>query len=276
MTTPNRIILDKYLRHNKKFPHIWCPGCGIGIVLAALLRAIDRTGWTKDEIVLVSGIGCSSRAPVYVDFNTLHTAHGRALPFATGIKAARPPLKVIVFTGDGDCAAIGGNHLIHACRRNIDVTTVVVNNYIYGMTGGQQSPTTPEGMKATTATRGVIDQPFHIAELAASAGATFAARSTTYHAKELESFILKALEHKGFSLVEAISQAPVCFGRRNGMGDPVEMVKREKELAIPISKTADMTFEEKRDKIVTGIIEEREAKEWTDLYAGVKKTAGEE
>ncbi len=162
MDVSNREIIQKYLRHAKRFPHIWCPGCGNGIVLGCLVRAIDRVGWAKDDVLLASGIGCSSRAPVYVDFNTLHTAHGRALAFATGAKLARPGLNVVVIMGDGDAVGIGGNHFIHACRRNIDMTAVIVNNLIYGMTGGQQSPTTPQGARSTTTLYGNLDQPFDI------------------------------------------------------------------------------------------------------------------
>jgi len=153
-------LIHKYLRHDKKFPHVWCPGCGNGIVLGALIRAIDRIGYEKDDFVLVSGIGCSGRLPVYVDFNTLHTTHGRALTFATGIKLAKPRLKVIVVMGDGDAVSIGGNHFIHAARRNIDITAIVMNNRIYGMTGGQYSPLSGYGAKATTAPFGIIDHGF--------------------------------------------------------------------------------------------------------------------
>ena len=150
-------LIHKYLRHDKKFPHIWCPGCGNGIVLGALIRAIDRSGLKKDDIVLVSGIGCSGRMTVYADFNTLHTTHGRALTFATGIKLAKPSLNVIVIMGDGDATAIGGNHFIHAARRNIDLTAIIINNQIYGMTGGQSSPTTPPGSTTTTTPYGQIE-----------------------------------------------------------------------------------------------------------------------
>src|SRR5512137_3015274 len=174
-------LTHKYLRHDKKFPHIWCPGCGNGIVLGALIRAIDRSGLKKVDLVLVSGIGCSGRMTVYADFNTLHTTHGRALTFATGIKLANPQLHVIVIMGDGDATAIGGNHFIHAARRNLNLTAIVVNNNIYGMTGGQYSPTTPYGATATTALYGNIEQAFSIAELAAMAGASMVARGTVYH-----------------------------------------------------------------------------------------------
>ena len=165
-------LIHKYLRHDKRFPHVWCPGCGNGILLGSLIRAIDATGLEKDEIVIVSGIGCSGRISVYVDFNTLHTTHGRALTFATGIKLGNPKLNVIVIMGDGDATAIGGNHFIHAARRNLDLTAIVVNNNIYGMTGGQYSPTTPYGAIASTALYGNVEHAFSIAELAVTAGAS--------------------------------------------------------------------------------------------------------
>ena len=174
-------LIYKYLRHDKKFPHVWCPGCGNGIVLGSLIRAIDSIGLKKDEIVLVSGIGCSGRMPVYVDFNTLHATHGRALTFATGIKLANPSLTVIVVMGDGDATAIGGNHLIHAARRNLDINAIIINNRIYGMTGGQHSPTTPYGAFTTTSTFGHIEHAFSIAELVVTAGGAFVARGTVYH-----------------------------------------------------------------------------------------------
>ena len=162
-----------YLRIHKRFPNVWCPGCGIGSVMGAIIRAVHDLGINKNNVALVSGIGCSSRMPIYVDFNTLHTTHGRALPFATGIKMVRPDMKVIVVSGDGDGLAIGGNHFIHACRRNIDISMVVINNYIYGMTGGQYSPTTPHGDKASTCKLGNIERPFNISALVEAAGATF-------------------------------------------------------------------------------------------------------
>src|SRR5512147_114700 len=186
-------LIHKYLRHDKKFPHVWCPGCGIGTMLGALIRAIDRVGYEKDEVVLISGIGCSGRLPVYVDFNTLHTTHGRALTFATGVKLANPKLQVIVIMGDGDATAIGGNHFIHAARRNLNLTAIILNNNIYGMTGGQYSPTTPYGAKATTALYGNIEHSFSIAELAVTAGASFVARGTVYHATQLDKLIERAI-----------------------------------------------------------------------------------
>ncbi len=177
-----------YLRPTKKFPNVWCSGCGIGIVMSALIRAISRLELEKDDIALVSGIGCTGRMPVYMDFNTIHTTHGRALAFATGLKIAQPKLKVIVIMGDGDALAIGGNHFIHSARRNMDLTAIVVNNSIYGMTGGQYSPTTPLDGKATTAPYGNIEPPMPICELAIAAGASYVARSTVYHAVEMDRY----------------------------------------------------------------------------------------
>ncbi|MBE3588370.1 MAG: 2-oxoacid:ferredoxin oxidoreductase subunit beta, partial [Thermoanaerobacteraceae bacterium] len=196
--------VESHLRSDR-FPHIWCPGCGNGIVLAALVRAIEELDLNPDKTVVVSGIGCSSRAAGYLDFNTLHTTHGRALAFATGIKLARPELAVFVLMGDGDAAAIGGNHFIHAARRNIDLTAVVFNNNIYGMTGGQFSPLTPTDKRATTAPYGNMERSFDLAELARAAGATYVARATTYHATMLEKFIVAGAKNKGFSVIEAVT-----------------------------------------------------------------------
>lgn len=190
-------LLDKYFRMDK-LPHIWCPGCGHGIIMKAVVDAIDDMGLEKDKVCIVSGIGCSSRAPGYMDFNTLHTTHGRALAFATGIKMANPELHVIVVSGDGDSAAIGGNHLIHAARRNIDITTIIFNNNIYGMTGGQYSPTTPTGEKGTTAPYGNIDKNFDLCELSKAAGATYVGRATAYHAKMIKNLTKKVYKTKDF------------------------------------------------------------------------------
>ncbi len=178
-------LIHKYLRHDKKFPHVWCPGCGIGIMLGALIRAIDQSGFTKDEIVLVAGIGCTTPSCL-CGFQYFHTTHGRALTFATGVKLANPKLKVIVVMGDGDAVAIGGNHFIHAARRNIDLTAIILNNSVYGMTGGQFSPTTPYGMRTTTTMFSNVEQAFKISELAVTAGAVFVARGTVYHARMLD------------------------------------------------------------------------------------------
>ena len=213
------------LRKNKKFPTIWCAGCGIGVVMGALIRAIDHLGLKNDDVALVAGIGCTARMPIYLDFNTLHTTHGRALAFATGLKIARPDMKVIAIMGDGDALAIGGNHFIHAARRNLGITAIVVNNSIYGMTGGQYSPTTPLNGRATTAPYGNIEPPFPICELAAAAGASYMARSTVYHALELDKFISEAIANDGFSVVEAVSYCHTTYGRLNKLGTAADMMR---------------------------------------------------
>jgi len=266
-------LIHKYLRHDKKFPHVWCPGCGIGIMLGALIRAIDRCGFTKDEIVLVSGIGCTGRLPVYVDFNTLHTTHGRALAFATGIKLANPKLKVIVIMGDGDAVAIGGNHFIHAARRNIDLTAIIVNNSIYGMTGGQYSPTTSYGMKTTTSSYTHIEQAFNISELALTAGAPFVGRGTVYHAKLLDSLMEKAFMKKGFAVVEVISHCHTQFGKLNKMGGAVEMMQWQRDHAVTVEKAKNMSEEELRDKFKIGVIVDKELPVYLEEYEKIREMA---
>ncbi len=250
-----------------KLPHIWCPGCGHGIVMRSIAIAIDNLGLDKDKVCIVSGIGCSSRAPGYLDYNTLHTTHGRALAFATGVKLSRPELEVIVITGDGDAAAIGGNHLIHASRRNIGITTIVFNNNIYGMTGGQYSPTTPTDELGTTAPHGNIDSCFDIAKLSAAAGATFAGRTTAYHTKPMTKMIQDAISHKGFSLVEAISTCPTYYGRKNKKGNAVEMLTYLKNSFVDIKRAEKMTEEELVGKHTMGVFKNvTNQEEYTDKY----------
>ncbi len=256
---------DEYLRLNH-FPVIWCAGCGNGIVLNALLRAIDKLGLNKDEVCVVSGIGCSSRMSGYVDFNTLHTTHGRAITFATGVKMAKPNLTVFVITGDGDATAIGGNHLIHAARRNVDLNVILVNNNIYGMTGGQASPTTPLGKRGTTAPYGQTEHPFNVSGLAEAAGATFVARTTTYHTADCEKFIRKAVQNKGFSVVEVVAACPTSFGRQNKMANPVAMMMWQKEASIPVAQARTMAPEELEGKIVTGIMTDVRRPECREQY----------
>jgi 2-oxoglutarate ferredoxin oxidoreductase subunit beta len=229
------VAVRDYLR-TRFMPHLWCPGCGHGIVLGSLLRAIEALGLSRNEIVMVSGIGCSSRITGYVDFHTLHTLHGRALAFATGVKLSRPELTTIVPMGDGDALAIGGNHFIHAARRNIDITAIVMNNETYGMTGGQFSPLSDCGVSATTAPYGNIDRPFDTVELARSAGATYVARTTTGHVQHMTRILQEAIRHRGFAVVEVMSQCPTYFGRRNRMGDAVEMLKYLKDHALPLGR----------------------------------------
>ncbi len=249
-----------------RLPHIWCPGCGHGIVMKALAQAIENLGYDKKKVCIISGIGCSSRAPGYMDFNTLHTTHGRALAFATGVKMANPELKVIVVTGDGDCSAIGGNHLIHTARRNIDITTIVFNNNIYGMTGGQYSPTTPTTEFGTTAPFGNIDKAFDICRLVDAAGATYVARGTVYHAAPLTKLIEKAILNKGFSLVDSISICPTYYGRKNKKGSAVNMMNYLKEQAVDVKAAEKLSVEEKAGKIIIGEFKNIQEPEYTDEY----------
>jgi len=267
------IVRKEYLRHDKKFPHVWCPGCGNGIAMGALLRAIHSLGLSKNEIVLASGIGCSGRMPTYIDFNTIHTTHGRALTFSTGIKLAKPELTVLTVMGDGDATAIGGNHFIHAARRNIDLTAIIINNSIYGMTGGQYSPTTPFGSTSTTSVYGHVEHAFSIAELAATAGASFVARSTVYHASHLEEMLKLAIRKKGFSVMEIISNCHVQYGKKNKLGGAVQMLNSYKENAIKVEKAADMSPEELEGKITIGVLADVEKPVSTEVYRKVVETA---
>lgn len=259
------IEYHKYLRSHL-IPHIWCTGCGNGIVLKAMIRAFHKLGLENDELVMVSGIGCSSRITGYVDVNTLHTTHGRALTFATGLKLARPQLTVVVVSGDGDGTAIGGNHFIHAARRNLDMTLVIFNNYIYGMTGGQASPTTPLERFASTAPHGKIDTPFDISALAQGAGASFVARETAYHVKRLEKILIRAISKKGFSVVEVHTPCPTAYGRRNKAGPAKAMMRDLKNRAVRMEDTKGMSGEELRERIVTGILVDEDKPEYLELH----------
>jgi len=259
-------LIHKYLRSSKRFPHIWCAGCGIGIFMQALIRVIDQIGYSKDDVVLVSGIGCSGRLPVYVDFNTLHTTHGRALTFATGIKLAKPRLKVITVMGDGDAVAIGGNHLIHAARRNVEIASFVINNQVYGMTGGQCSPTTPYGIITTSSPYRNLESDFDICRLVEAAGAVFVGRSTVYHTQLLDQLIHKALKKKGFSMVEVISQCVTYSGRWLGVDSAVEMMKWQKDNAIPVKKAKELSDEELSGKIVIGVIADKDKPTYHEEY----------
>ena len=256
------MVKKAYLRE-RFFPHLWCPGCGHGMVLNGLLQAIEKMGLSRNEIVMVSGIGCSSRITGYVDFHTLHTIHGRALAFATGVKIARPELNLIVPMGDGDALAIGGNHFIHAARRNIDITAIVMNNRIYGMTGGQFSPLSGEDVRATTAPYLTIDPGFDVVELSKAAGATFVARTTTYHIQQMTDIIQQAILHEGFSVVEIFSQCPTYFGRKNKAGDAVDMIAYFKKNTTPIGSKAK---KENPDLIERGIFVQKEKPEYCSQY----------
>lgn len=256
------MAIKDYIRE-RFFPHMWCPGCGHGVVLNGLIRAVEELGINKNDIVMVSGIGCSSRISGYLDFHTMHTIHGRALAFATGVKLSRPELNLIVPMGDGDALAIGGNHFIHAARRNIDMTAIVMNNRIYGMTGGQYSPLSGYGTLATTAPYTNIDHSFDVVKLASAAGASFVARSTAYHAQQLTDIIKQALTHKGFSVVEILSQCPTYFGRKNKEGSAVDMMERMKDMTTPIGSKAK---KENPDLIERGVFVDEDKPEYCSEY----------
>jgi len=216
--------MDSWLRQDR-LPHIWCPGCGIGIAFSATIAAIKESDFPREKISIVSGIGCSSRAAGYLNIDSFHTTHGRAIPFATGLKLANPDLKVFLFAGDGDLFSIGGNHFIHAARRNMDLTIICINNYIYGMTGGQFSPGTPMGAMSSTSPYGNQDTPFNLPHLAEAAGAAFVARWTTAHVRQLKKAISTAFQKRGFTFVEVISPCPTVYGRRNKQPFGIQMMK---------------------------------------------------
>jgi 2-oxoglutarate ferredoxin oxidoreductase subunit beta len=259
------VDLEKYLRA-ERLPFIWCPGCGNGIIVQGMLAAVDRLGLRQDDVAVVSGIGCSSRAAGYVDFNTLHTTHGRAIAFATGVKLANPGLTVLVVTGDGDGTAIGGNHFIHAARRNIDITVVLFNNWIYGMTGGQASPTTPHGMRATTARRGNLEHSFDISRLAIAAGASFVARASVTSPIKMSRYIEMGIRKKGFALIEAFTPCPTAFGRQNKMGTPLDNMRWIEENTIDVQKAQKLGEAELEGKMVTGILADVEKPEYVQSY----------
>jgi len=249
---------------------VGCMGCGGGIVCQTLARAIDRIGIHKDNVFIVMGVHCSGTQVAALDYSMLTGLHGRPLGYATGFKLFRPELTVITVQGDGDSVVIGGNHFIHAARRNIDITTIVCNNFIFGRTGGQFSSTTPTGARATSAPYGVTERPFDICKLAESAGATFVARGTTYHAIELIDIIEKAIRHRGYSVVEVFAQCPTSFGRQNrnmmGGDSAVEMMKWMKNNTIRIDLAEKVSEEKRKDKIPIGVFVDKEAPEYTEQY----------
>jgi 2-oxoglutarate ferredoxin oxidoreductase subunit beta len=251
---------------------LWCPGCSNGIVTRALIDAVLALELDPDRTCVIAGIGCAGRITAYLNWSTVHTAHGRALALATGAKSADPGLNVIVVMGDGDCVAIGGNHLIHAARRNIDVTAIVFNNSIYGMTGGQMSPTTFEGDLSTTSVYGNVEQAFDICELARAAGATYVARGTSYNYLRLAQLIAGGIAHKGFSFVEAMVACPTYYGRQNGVADPAEMLKVQKARAVPVDEF-DHDGPRLRDRYPVGVLHHAERREYTAAYADVVRRA---
>ena len=252
-----------YLREDR-LPHIFCPGCGNGTIMNAFIKGMEKAEMDFDSVAMVSGIGCSSRIPGYMDCDSLHTTHGRALSFATGLKVSNPDLNVVVFSGDGDAASIGGNHLIHAARRNINLTVICVNNNIYGMTGGQISPTSPKGSFGTTAPYGTDDSPFKLAELVAAAGATYSARWTTLQIENLVGSIKTGLKNKGFSFIEVVSPCPTYYGRKNKLRTPTAMAVTIKINTVFKSEAERMKEKDLEGKIVIGEFANKTKAEFTD------------
>ena len=244
--------VNEYLRMDR-MPTIWCPGCGIGTTVNCFTRALTECGKNLDKVAIVSGIGCSGRVAGYLNLDSFHTTHGRAIPFATGLKLAQPELDVVVYSGDGDLTAIGGNHLIHAARRNMDLLVVCVNNFTYGMTGGQVTPTTPEPAIASTTPYGAFEHPFSLPYLVDSCGAVYVARWTAYHVRQLAKSMEEALGKKGFRFIEIIAPCPTLYLRRNKLGEGVDDLEYYKEKSV-IKNGADTRETEisYRGQIVVG------------------------
>jgi 2-oxoglutarate ferredoxin oxidoreductase subunit beta len=256
--------VESYLRMDR-MPHIWCPGCGIGTTVNSFAQALDGSGANLDKVAIVSGIGCSGRVSGYLNLDSFHTTHGRAIPFATGLKLANPELKVVVYSGDGDLTAIGGNHFIHAARRNVDMTVILINNFVYGMTGGQVAPTTPLTATASTAPYGNFEQPFNLPYLAESCGAVYVARWTAYHVRHLAKAMKEAFAKKGFSFIEVLAPCPTLYSRRNKLGDGLDQMKYYKEKSEikhgADTKTIALDFQ---GKIILGKFVDRERPTYLD------------
>jgi 2-oxoglutarate ferredoxin oxidoreductase subunit beta len=231
--------LDGLIRSDR-MPHIWCPGCGIGIVMRCYAYAILESGVPVDQHVVVSGIGCSGRVAGYMNIDSYHTTHGRAIPFAMGLKLAKPELTVVVFSGDGDLAAIGGNHLIHAARRNLDITVICINNFNYGMTGGQFGPTTPTGARATTAPYGNPEPPFNLPYLVAASGANMVSRWTALHVRQVKGEIFKAFKKLGFAFIEILAPCPVGFGKSNNIDEGYEEMELYRQRCVMFAEGMPM------------------------------------
>ena len=242
LTFTDRHPLDDLIRADR-MPHIWCPGCGIGIAMRCYAQAILDSGLPVDDHIVVSGIGCSGRVAGYMNLDSYHTTHGRAIPFAMGVKLAKPQLMVTVFSGDGDLVSIGGNHLIHAARRNVDLKVICINNFNFGMTGGQYGPTTPRGAIATTSPYGNTELPFNLPNLLAAAGANYIARWTTLHARQLKKSILESFSKPGFAFIEVLAPCPIGFGKSNNIADGLEEMELYRERCV-LAKEGDVHTEE--------------------------------
>lgn len=259
---------EEYLRTDK-IPTLWCWGCGDGVILKSVIRAINKLGWNMDDVCVVSGIGCSGRFSSYINCNTVHTTHGRAIAFATGVKFANPDKKVIVVTGDGDGLAIGGNHTIHGCRRNIDINHIVINNFIYGLTNSQTSPTTPKGMWSVTAQYGNIDPTFDACKLADAAGASFVGRESVNNPRRLEKIFAEGFAHKGYSFFDIFSNCHINLGRKNKMGEANTCLNWIDEKTVSKTKFDSLSDEEKIGKFPTGVLKQVEEPEYCEMYQKV-------
>jgi len=260
---------DQYLRL-EKMPTLWCWGCGDGVILKAFIRAIEKMGVKQDDVCVVSGIGCSGRFSSYVDFNTVHTTHGRTVAFATGIKMMHPDKIVVCVAGDGDALAIGGNHTIHGARRNIDMTLIIINNFIYGLTNSQTSPTTPQGMWTVTQKVGNIDPTFDACALGIAAGASFVARESMLDPKKLEKIFVKAMEHRGFSFLDILSNCHINLGRKNKMVSAMDNLNWIDSITMPVKKYNELPEEEKLNIFPTGILkEDTNVREYCDMYQDI-------
>ena len=251
-TKPVHPVLNHFREDSPGTPHLWCPGCGVGQVWHFTTKAIEELGLDEDRVLWVGGSGCTGRMCTYWHKDFFHTLHGRALSFATGVKLARPEMTVLVHSGDGECVAIGGNHLIHAARRNVDITLIAINNFNYGMTGGQFSPTTPSSVYTSTTPYGNQEAPFDLSTLMKEAGATYIARWTTVHARQVINAIKKGIQNKGFSFIEVLAQCPTQYGRRNKLGDAVGMMEWLKANSIPKEKAEKMPPEALKGKFIIG------------------------
>jgi len=262
LETPENPV-DQYLRMDR-MPHIWCSGCGIGTTVNCFARALTDSQIDTKKVSIVSGIGCTGRVSGYLDLDSFHTTHGRAIPFATGLKLANPDLTVVVYSGDGDLIAIGGNHFIHAARRNVDLKVICVNNFIYAMTGGQVAPTTPYDAIATTAPYGCFEDAFNLPYLAESCGAVYVARWTAYHVMQLTRAMKEIFSKKGFSFIEVLSPCPTLYGRRNKIGDGLDHMKifKEKSKILKGISAKDAVINDK--EIILGTFVNKERKTYIE------------
>ena len=258
---------------SERLPNIWCPGCGIGIVVGAYVRAIQKSAIPRDRQISISGIGCTGRVSGYLNLDSYHTTHGRAIAFATGMAVVRPELEITVMAGDGDLGVIGGNHLIHAARRNVDLNVIMVNNFNYGMTGGQHGGTTPLGAKTHTSPYGNVEMPFNIPHLVAAAGASFVARWTAMHVRQVTAAISRMMEVKGFAFMEVLSPCPPTFGEFNGYPDPLDMMNYFKDKSV-VDNNADLSqigvTTRPEDPVVVGNFVDRKRPYYQELLGDLR------